>query len=68
MVGHSQIFLDFIELLSVNGLNRVHLKKLTDECLEKLKEEGMTVTTPPLDEFKSATRCITENFKDALLK
>ena len=48
--------------------HRVLLKKLTDECLEKLKEEGMTVTTPPLDEFKSATRCITENFKDALLK
>ena len=42
--------------------HRVQLKKLTDDCLEKLKEAGMTITTPPLADFKAATQCVVEDF------
>ena len=44
--------------------DRELVKKQTEEYVQKLKDEGMTITTPDLDEFKKATESAAEIFKN----
>lgn len=44
--------------------DRELVKSQTEEYIQKLQDEGMTITYPDLDEFKKATETATDIFKD----
>ena len=44
--------------------DRELVKSQTEEYIQKLQDEGMTITYPDLDEFKNATETATDIFKD----
>ena len=44
--------------------DRELVKSQTEDYIQKLKDEGMTITYPDLDEFKDATASATDFFKD----
>ena len=44
--------------------DRELIKNQTEEYIQRLEEEGMTITYPDLDEFKEATAPVFDSFKD----
>lgn len=50
--------------IKAQNKNRSIVKEQTDSLVANLKKEGMTVTTPDLNEFKKATQGVLDMFSD----
>ena len=63
-VKPSEITGDFVDMLKTFFKDRELVRTQTEEYIEKLEEEGMTVTYPDLEEFKAATSTAVDVFTD----
>ena len=61
---------EILEMAAINAqkTDRDLISRQTEDYIEKLKEEGMTITYPDLEEFKDATSSIYDSFADTYNK